>query len=134
SQDPMYVEFPVAVRAELELEKQYAHRGGVRAIVVKLKMPDGSTYGQDGKIDYIDTTVAANTDTILVRAVIPNPKWGPDRPGQVANRTLTDGLFVTVNVEGAEPIVALGIPRAAVLADQQGYYVYVVDSQNRAEQ
>jgi hypothetical protein len=29
--------------------------------------------------------------------------------------------------------VRLGIPRAAVLSDQQGDYVYVVDAQNRAE-
>ena len=67
-------------------------------------------YGQDGKIDYIEPTVSANTDTILMRATIPNPKWGPDRPGEVANRTLTDGEFVTVLVEGVEPVLALAVP------------------------
>ena len=30
--------------------------------------------------------------------------------------------------------MALGVPRAAVLSDQQGNYVFVVDSQNRVEQ
>jgi len=33
-----------------------------------------------------------------------------------------------------QPITVLAIPRAAVLADQQGDYVYVVDAQNKAQQ
>ena len=37
-------------------------------------------------------------------------------------------------VEGIEPVMALAIPRAAVLSDQQGDYVYVVDGQNHVEQ
>ena len=37
-------------------------------------------------------------------------------------------------LEGVEPVAALAIPRAAVLSDQQGDYVYVVDGQNQAEQ
>jgi membrane fusion protein, multidrug efflux system len=32
-----------------------------------------------------------------------------------------------------QPIFVLTIPRAAVLSDQQGDYVYVVDAQNKAE-
>jgi membrane fusion protein (multidrug efflux system) len=32
-----------------------------------------------------------------------------------------------------EPVSVLGFPRTAVLTDQQGDYVYVVDGQNRAE-
>lgn len=134
SQDPMYIVFPIAMRALLEIENRYADRGGVNAIVVRLRLPDSRMYGQEGKIDYIEPTVSANTDTILIRAKISNPKWGPDRPGEVANRTLTDGEFVTVLVEGVEPVLALAVPRAAVLSDQQGNYVYVVDSQNHVQQ
>ena len=37
-------------------------------------------------------------------------------------------------VEGVEPVLALAIPRAAVLSDQQGNYVYVVDAENKAQQ
>ena len=37
-------------------------------------------------------------------------------------------------LEGVQPIFVLAIPRAAVLSDQQGDYVYVVDSQNHVEQ
>ncbi len=45
-----------------------------------------------------------------------------------------DGAFVSVLVEGIEPVMALGIPRKAVLSDQQGDYVYVVGADNKVEQ
>jgi membrane fusion protein (multidrug efflux system) len=46
---------------------------------------------------------------------------------------MVDGEFVTVLLEGVQPITVLAIPRAAVLSDQQGDYVYVVDAQNKAQ-
>jgi membrane fusion protein (multidrug efflux system) len=39
-----------------------------------------------------------------------------------------------VLLEGVQPITVLGIPRAAVLSDQQGDYVYVVDADDKAQQ
>jgi membrane fusion protein (multidrug efflux system) len=53
--------------------------------------------------------------------------------GGPAPRELFDGEFVTVMLEGVMPIAVLGIPRAAVLSDQQGDYIYVVDAQNKAQ-
>jgi membrane fusion protein (multidrug efflux system) len=134
SQDPMYVVFPVATRAHDELETRYADRGGLNAVVVRLRMPDGSMYNQEGKIDYVEPTVSANTDTILLRARIANPPRRPPEPGQPVERPLTDGAFVTVLVEGIQPVAALGVPRRAVLSDQQGDFVYVVGSDNKVEQ
>ena len=40
---------------------------------------------------------------------------------------------MTVLLEGVQPITVLAIPRAAVLSDQQGDYVYVVDAQDKAQ-
>jgi membrane fusion protein, multidrug efflux system len=134
SQDPMYVLFPVASRALTELEKRYADKGGANAVVVKLKLPDGSMYDRDGKIDYVEPTVSATTDTILVRAQIANPPRARADASQPLERPLVDGAFVTVLVEGIEPVMALGIPRKAVLSDQQGDYVYVVGANNKVEQ
>jgi membrane fusion protein (multidrug efflux system) len=134
SQDPMYVLYPVSVRAGLDLRNRYDPKGGFNVVVVKLRLPDGRIYGQDGKLDYISPTVATNTDTIMARGVIPNPLLPGVPPGAPAPRELFDGEFVTVMVEGVEPITVLAIPRAAVLSDQQGDYVYVVDAQNKAEQ
>src|SRR4051794_34075050 len=68
SQDPIYVLFPISSRARDELEKRYADKRGMKADVVKLRLPDGSMYPESGTIDYVDPTVSANTDTILLRA------------------------------------------------------------------
>ena len=73
SQDPMHVLFPVATRARLELEKRYAGKGGMQGVIVRLRLSDGTMYGQVGKIDYVDPSVAPNTDTIILRATIANP-------------------------------------------------------------
>jgi membrane fusion protein (multidrug efflux system) len=101
--------------------------------VLKLRLPNGRIYGQEGKLDYVSPTIATNTDTVQVRGVIPNPLIPGMPPGGPAPRELFDGEFVTVLQEGVEPITVLAIPRAAVLSDQQGDYVYVVDAQNKAQ-
>jgi membrane fusion protein (multidrug efflux system) len=134
SQDPMYVLFPVASRVQAELQKRYADKGGLNAVVVKLRLPDGSMFKQEGKIDYVEPTVSATTDTILLRARIPNPARQSPAEGQPVERTLVDGAFVNVLVEGIQPVMALGIPRKAVLSDQQGDYVYVVGEDKKVEQ
>ncbi len=134
SQDPMYVLFPISTRAGLDLRNRYEPKGGFNAVVIKLRLTDGRIYGQDGKLDYVSPTVATNTDTVTVRGVVPNPLI-PGMPEKgPAPRELFDGEFVTVLLQGVQPILVLAIPRAAVLSDQQGDYIYVVDAQNKAQQ
>ena len=134
SQDPMYVLFPISVRAALDLRERYANNGGFSAVLIKLKLPDGRDYGQEGRLDYVDNTVAPNTDTLTLRARIPNPLRQGSEAGDPGNRELVDGEFVTVILQGVEPVQTLAIPRAAVLSDQQGSYVWVVGADNKAEQ
>lgn len=133
SQDPMYVLFPISARSLTELQKRYENKGSMSAVVVRLRMPDGSLYPLKGSIDYVEPTVSATTDTILLRATIANPTSGTPTAGQQVERPLIDGAFVTVLVEGIQPVMALGIPRKAVLSDQQGDYVYVVGPNNKVE-
>jgi membrane fusion protein, multidrug efflux system len=133
SQDPMYVTFSIALRTGLELRSRYAPKGGFSAVVIKLRLPNGSIYGQDGKLDYASPTVAETTDTVTLRGVIPNPVLPGMTAGQPGARELVDGEFVTVQLEGVQPITVLAIPRAAVLSDQQGDYVYIVDAENKAQ-
>jgi membrane fusion protein (multidrug efflux system) len=134
SQDPMYALFPVSVRAGLDLRNRYQSKGGFTAVVLKLRLPDGRIYEQEGKLDYVSPTVATNTDTVTVRGVFPNPLLPGVQANAPAPRELFDGEFVTVLQEGVQPITVLAIPRAAVLSDQQGDYVYVVDAENKAQQ
>jgi membrane fusion protein (multidrug efflux system) len=128
SQDPMYVLFPVSVREALDLRDRYERQGGFAAAVVTLTLPQGGTFRQRGRIDYIDPSVAQDTDTLTLRATFPNPM------GNSGFRELVDGEFVTVMVDGAHPTLALAIPRAAVLMDQQGDYVFVVGAGDKVEQ
>jgi len=133
SQDPMYVVFPVSSRSVLDLRHRYAASAGgwTKAVLVELRLPDGSLYGRTGTLDFVDNTVAATTDTITLRAVVPNP--APAGPAG-AGRALIDGELVTVVLKEAQPTEALTIPRAAILTDQQGNYVFVVGADNRARE
>jgi membrane fusion protein, multidrug efflux system len=133
SQDPMYIIFTVSNRTRLDLRNRYAGKGGYGAVVIKLQLPDGTTYGHDAKLDYISPTVAETTDTLTFRGVVANPVFLGVPAGQPSPRQLVDGEFVTVRLEGVQPITVLSIPRAAVLSDQQGDYVYVLDAQNKAQ-
>jgi membrane fusion protein (multidrug efflux system) len=134
SQDPMYVTFPISVRAALELRDRYADAGGFSAVQVKLRLADGKLYDQVGKLDYADPSVAEGTDTLTLRASIANPLLPGAKLDSPGNRPLLDGEFVTVLLEGVQPVTALAIPRAAVLSDQRGSYVYVVGADKKVEQ
>jgi membrane fusion protein (multidrug efflux system) len=134
SQDPMYVIFPVSVRQGLELRERYAARGGLNAVVLKLRLLDGRLYDQTGKLDFVDNTIAQSTDTLTVRGVIPNSMLHDASTTASPVRELTDGEFVTGLLEGVQPVEVLAIPRSAVLSDQQGDYVFVVGPDNKAEQ
>jgi len=128
SQDPMHVVFGVSSRSAIALHQ----RSTEKPIVVKIRLADGHMYGQTGTLNFFDNTVAGNTDTITLRGDVRNPLTDAKTDG--AARELVDGEFVTVILEEAEPIEAATIPRAAVLTDQQGDYVYVVDGENKVQQ
>jgi membrane fusion protein, multidrug efflux system len=135
SQDPMYVTFPVPVRESVELRERYATKGGFKAVVIKIRLPDGRLYGQTGELNFVNNTIAQSTDTITLRGTIPNPElYDPSKTTGGSLRELTDGEFVTVLLEGVQPIEVLAIPRSAVLSDQEGDYVFTVGSDNKAEQ
>lgn len=128
SQDPMYVVFPVSSRALLELRQRYAASGGFNAVKIKIRLPNGRIYAQDGKMDYIDPSISASTDTLNARAVLPNPEAAD------GTRELIDGEFVQVLVQGLTPIEVLGVPRTAILSDQTGDYVYTLGEDNKVQQ
>jgi membrane fusion protein (multidrug efflux system) len=134
SQDPMYVVFPVSVRTALDLRQRYGGTGGFDSAVLKIRLSNGQLYEQIGKLDFVDNTVAGNTDTITMRGMLPNPALAATKGVDSATRGLIDGELVTVFVEDAQPVEALMIPRAAVLSDQIGDYVYVIDGQNTVQQ
>jgi membrane fusion protein, multidrug efflux system len=132
SPDPMYVTFPVSVRRVLELRERYADKGGFDAVKIRVRLPNGELYGQTGKLGFVDIGVAKDTDTITLRGTISNPVI--QTVGESKLYELTDDEFVTVSLEAVEPLKVLAVPRAAILSDQQGDYVFVINDKNVAEQ
>lgn len=133
SQDPMRVSFPVSLRTGIELRDRFESRGGVQAVRVRIRLASGQIFDQAGRIEFVDTQVNRDTDTLLIRAVMPNPLRSIAGPTGEPERPLIDGMFVTVFVEGVEPVPQVVIPRAAVLQDQGGNFVFVVDGGNLAQ-
>lgn len=132
SQDPMYVLFPVPVRTALEVREKLAQGAGFDALKVRIRLPNGQIYKQTGKLDFVNNSVTGNTDTLQLRAVIPNPAGAPAQADEDTHRELLDAELVTVLLEGAQPVSRLTIPRAALLTDQAGDYVFVIDKDNKA--
>jgi membrane fusion protein, multidrug efflux system len=116
SQDPMYVLFPVSQR-QLTRAREAGHTAEIAGIKARLRFPDGSTYDPLGQVDFIDVTVDRATDTVQIRAVFPN-----------SSGVLIDGQLVTVNLETGKPEDQVVVPQAALITDQQGVYVFIVDS------
>lgn len=134
SQDPMRVAFTVSQRTALDLRNRFEGRGGPDAVKVRIRTADGRMYDQVGRVDFVNNQIDRNTDTILIRALIANPiRRTTDSETPVTPRYLIDGQFVTVYLEGAEPVLTITLPRAAVLQDQQGAYVFIVGEGNKAE-
>ena len=134
SQDPIYVVFPVPTRRAIELREEYAKSGGFDAVKIRLRLPDGKIYAFAGKLDFVDNAIARDTDTLTVRGVIPNPMLGSEAAGGVKLRELVADEFVTVLLESVKPREVIAVPRAAILSDQEGSYVYIVDDHNTARQ
>lgn len=115
SQDPMYVTFPVSQR-ELLQAKLSAGAADLAKIKIKIRFADGSTYQHQGTVNFLDVSVDRATDTVLARATIPNPEG-----------RLIDGQLVSVTLEVGEPQDRVVIPQAALIADQEGVYVFLVE-------
>lgn len=126
SQDPMYVLFPVSVR-DLETIREARLRdgdgdGGLAKIEIRLRLTSGQDYPQRGVWNLTDPQVDQTTDSLMMRATIPNP-----------DRMLIDGQFVTAVIRERKEEPRLVIPQAALQVDQSGYYALVVDGEHKVE-
>lgn len=116
SRDPIYVSFPVSQREFLKVREEEARRQKQQGLAIRIRFSDGTAYDQTGRINFVDVKVDRATDTVLVRATMPNP-----------NGTLIDGQLVRVSVEAEKPEEKVLVPQTALLVDQQGTYVFVAE-------
>lgn len=123
SGDPIYVEFPLTHRELLESKQAVQAAGGdARDMVVFVSLADGTRYDQPGRLNFIDVTTDAGTDTVTLRAQLPNP-----------DGLLVDGEYVGVTVQTGEPESAIVIPQSALQFDQQGMFVLIIDADKKAQ-
>jgi membrane fusion protein, multidrug efflux system len=124
SQDPVYVIFPVSQRNLLDYYRRRPDDADKSApVTVRIKLPNGTVYPHPGVANFLDVQVDPTTDTVAVRATVPNPE-----------HLLIPGGVVSVSVERGAPKSALTVPQSAVLLDQTGRYVLVVDADKKVEQ
>lgn len=124
SQDPMYVLFPVSVR-DLETIRDARRRddGGLAKIEILVRLSSGEDYPQRGVWNLTDPQVDQQTDTLIMRATIPNP-----------DGRLVDGQFVTAIIRERQEEPRLVIPQAAMQIDQSGSYAYIVNVEHKVEE
>jgi membrane fusion protein (multidrug efflux system) len=124
SQDPIYVTFQVSERNVIEYRQRVAQSADKDPqVTIHIKLPNDTDYPLPGLTNFLDVQVDPTTDTVTVRAKVPNP-----------NGVLIAGGVVGVTVERGPPHSALTVPQSAVLLDQAGRYVMVVDSAKKVEQ
>lgn len=124
SQDPIYVTFQASEADIIE----YKHRIAASTdknphVTIHIKLPDGTIYPHPGRTNVLDVQVQPDTDTVLVRAQLPNPEG-----------MLIPGGIVGVMVERGAPQALLVVPQSAVQLDQAGHYVMVVGADKKVEQ
>ena len=62
-------------------------KGGYSAVVIKLRLPNGKIYDQDGKLDYVSPTISETTDTLHAargrsQPSVPRDATRADRPAR----------------------------------------------------
>ena len=125
--DPIYVDVPQSTAEILDLKKRLASgqltRDGTPHNKVKLILEDGTTYPQEGTLQFQDITVDPSTGSVNLRIEFPNP-----------DKTLLPNMFVRALItEGNNP-KALLIPQQAVIRDVKGHpMTFIVNAERKVE-
>jgi membrane fusion protein (multidrug efflux system) len=119
--DPIYVIFQASERDVLDFKRRILENGTKNGgVTVRVRLPDGKLYAQPGVADFLDIKADPSTDTIAVRAALPNKQ-----------ALLVPGGIVGVQIARGAPRSALVIPQAAIQLDQAGSYVLTVNDKNQ---
>jgi multidrug efflux system membrane fusion protein len=132
SVDPMYVYFDVDERRLLRIQQE-VRDGRIKLaedgrIPVEVGLDDETGFPHPGTINFIDNRLDAQTGTIRLRALVPNPK------PEVGKRKMLADMNARVRVPLGEPRPSVLIAEAAVGSDQGRKYVYVVDAAKTVQQ
>ena len=122
--DPIYVYFNLneldLIKLRAAARAQGFSQNKVNQIPIYVSLQNQSGFNFEGQLNFIDTGLNASTGTMEFRALLPNKK-----------NILVPGLFVQVRVAITKPAPQLTVPDTAMLYDQIGSYLLVVDKQNK---
>lgn len=126
--DPMYVDLQQSSAEGLALRRQLAEgslkSGGKEQASVTLKLEDGSSYGENGTLEFAGVTVNQATGSVTLRARFPNPQ-----------HLLLPGMFVRAEVKQGVREGAMLVPAPAITRNPQGEAtVMLVDAAGKAQQ
>jgi len=123
---PIYVYFSINERDFLKFEQGVDQNAERKSEVNKLPIYAGlqseTGYPHEGILDYAANLISTDTGSLQLRAIFKNE-----------NYQLIPGLYTRVMAQYGPPRQALLIPNTAVMSDQVGDYVYVLDEAKRAQ-
>lgn len=125
--DPIYVDLTQSttelLQLKRDLESGVLKSAGKDAAKVTLKFEDGSSYPQEGKLQFSDVTVDQNTGTVTLRAVFPNPKL-----------QLLPGMYVRASLEEGVREDGILVPQKGIMRDATGApSAFVIGQDNKVE-
>lgn len=123
---PIYVYFSINERDFLKFTKgqdQNAERKSeVNTLPIFVGLQSEVGYPHEGVLDYAANLISTDTGSLQLRAILKNE-----------NYQLIPGLYARVMAQYGEPRQALLLPKTAVMTDQVGDYVFVLDNAMRAQ-
>jgi RND family efflux transporter MFP subunit len=123
---PIYVYFSINERDFLKLNKggepNVEKKSEVNTLPIFAGLQNETGYPHEGVLDYAANLISTDTGSLQLRAIFKNE-----------NYRLIPGLYARVMANYGPPRQAILIPATAVMNDQVGDYVYVLDQAKRAQ-
>lgn len=125
STSPIYTYFNIKSEDYLKFMKNTSRTDNnqFENMDVKIKLSDGTEYTEKGKLEFVNNEVDPTAGTISLRATFQNN-----------DQLLVPGDFVNVTAIAKKPAKVVLVPQVAVSDSTNGSYVWVVDSNNQAQQ
>lgn len=117
---PIWVRFSFS---ENEVARFGGHLNEKNVHRVRMILPDGSEYQQDGRINFAASKIDPLLGTQQLRATFEN-----------TDQRILPGQFVRVRVFAGESRAVYVVPQVAVLTSDLGRYVYVINENNEVKQ
>ena len=123
---PIYVYFSINERDYLKFQKgqdaNAERKSEVNTLPIYAGLQGEVGYPFEGVLDYAANLISTETGSLQLRAIFKNEKY-----------QLIPGLYARVMVQYGAPRQALLLPKTAVMTDQVGDYVFVLDNALRAQ-